>query len=264
MAVVLLVGNDLPTRCLLCRALVHRSYTALAVATGKEALECSSCNPDVVLFSLHLPDIDGLSMFLSLHRACPQVIGIVLGLYETVTEVALAFKAGVADYVGPPFTSTQVIGLIEQLAERHNAPCDGRPGVVSPIMPSQRLARAIVAATDETPAVSSVAEWGRRVGVSRSALRAWSYREGIRPCNALSFVRALTAVRHAAVVGVDPHELLGFADSRSVQRFVAKTGPLAHGRQIISVETYCVRQPFIDNKTVVRDVMTMIFSRNKI
>ena len=60
---ILVVEDDAPVRNLITTTLKTHDYRYIVAANGEEAIrQASTCNPDIVLLDLGLPDIDGVEV----------------------------------------------------------------------------------------------------------------------------------------------------------------------------------------------------------
>src|SRR3989442_15972673 len=94
-----------------------------------------------------------------------------------------------------------------------------RVTTAGPIFPAaERLASAIARTVDSATDVRTLTAWGRSVGASRGALRAWRYAADVPPKNALDFTRLFRAVYQAALAEQNPSTLLDIVDERTFRR----------------------------------------------
>lgn len=108
---ILAVEDDLSSIALL--KLILEAYSELIIAkNGEEALEkASSCNPDLVLVDLDLPDISGIEVCRRL-KADPTLTDvpiIFLTGYSDIMFEAQAFEAGAIDYIVKPVSPYRVL-----------------------------------------------------------------------------------------------------------------------------------------------------------
>ena len=77
-----------------------------------------------------------------------------------------------------------------------------------------RWAHAVVGILGAPTDPTTVAAWGRRIGVSNGALRGWCRAARVRGKASLDFARMLRAVVQAGKRGWDPQNLLDVVDDR--------------------------------------------------
>lgn len=87
-----------------------------------------------------------------------------------------------------------------------------------------RWARATVGILGAPTDPTTVAAWGRRIGVSTGALRAWCRAAGMRGKASLDFARMLRAVVHARERGWDPQNVLDVVDDRTLKKLLTQSG----------------------------------------
>jgi len=261
-AVILVVDDDASVRLSLCRYLSHRAHVAIGAATGEEALGLGTRRgADVAVLDLRLPDTDGVTLFASLHRELPHLIGIIVTAYGTVPSASISFQAGISDYLEKPFSleslTTQIEGLLKTRSSSRASDVNRRFAVSA----VDRLARAVVMVVNAQSVPRTLDEWGHSVGASRGAIRAWCHAVRVRPHDALAFARGLAAVYLAPTLEADPTELLGFVDHRSITRFLSRSGQLGGNGQAISVAQYCRDQRLLENARILTEVLRLMSRR---
>lgn len=67
---------------------------------GEEAVDfCRQVEPDLVLMDLKMPIMDGLAALVLIHREMPDVIVVMLSVYEGEDDVIQALQAGARGYI---------------------------------------------------------------------------------------------------------------------------------------------------------------------
>lgn len=99
----LLIVDDEPDIIALLRDYFEmEGYTVFTAASGREALEKTSCQPDLILLDITMPDMDGLAVCgkIRAHVSCP-----ILFLTARVEDEdkIIGFQAGGDDYILKPF-----------------------------------------------------------------------------------------------------------------------------------------------------------------
>lgn len=77
-------------------------YYVVTAHTGAEALRKISCNPDVVLLDINMPDIDGLTICKTIREYVTCPILFLTARIETADKIK-GFQVGADDYVVKPF-----------------------------------------------------------------------------------------------------------------------------------------------------------------
>jgi hypothetical protein len=121
-----------------------------------------------------------------------------------------------------------------------------------------RLAVVIVKAARGQDGVRILADLSGAAGAAGSTLRTWCRVARLYPHDVVAFTRALFAIYNALQRDVEPNDLLDFAEQRSLERFLGRSGQLAEGGQTVSVPTFCARQLFIDHRQIVADVIRLM------
>lgn len=114
----LLVVEDEPDlRSVLTDALREGGHRVVAASDGAEALgQARSCVFDVVLCDVHLPRVDGLTLFRSLRRESAGTEVILMTAYAEVAQAVAALKEGAYDYLTKPFDLDELMARIARLA----------------------------------------------------------------------------------------------------------------------------------------------------
>jgi DNA-binding response OmpR family regulator len=116
---VLVIDDDLPLRGMLAAALRQHGFQVLLAGDGAEGHRAVTIHkPDVVLLDLMMPDVNGWDFLQRLQETghLGNVPIVVLSAHVRVEPAAL-LKMGVAAILPKPFNLTELIDLIEHLAE---------------------------------------------------------------------------------------------------------------------------------------------------
>lgn len=121
-----------------------------------------------------------------------------------------------------------------------------------------RIAVAVVLAAKRPSVVRTLREWSDAAAIAPGTLRAWCAVAGPHPRNVVGFARAVGALHHAARSGLNPVDLLDFAEKRSLDRFLQSTGPLLHNSRPISIPQFCLQQQLVRHERIVSDVQRLM------
>lgn len=94
----------------------HQVYTAF---NGKEALEKISCQPDIVLLDINMPEMDGLTVceHIRKHILCPILF--LTARIETSDKIK-GFNVGADDYIVKPFDIDELGARVAAHLRREN------------------------------------------------------------------------------------------------------------------------------------------------
>jgi len=120
---------------------------------------------------------------------------------------------------------------------------------------AQRLADAIVLATNSTRDPRTLTAWGQSIGVSRGALRVWCTAAGVSARSSLDFLRILRAIIRSEHDSWDLLSLLDVVDQRSLMRLLDRGSV----RQLCrdnrpTVEEFMSRQKFLKGRRLVEAI----------
>ena len=96
---------------------------------GKEAIEMAHKHkPDIVVFDLHMPKVDGFEAYRRISKENPRVAGIVISVYKDPSAVKTALSLGIQHYLNKPFTSEELEKAIKEILNT----LDPEPNVEEP------------------------------------------------------------------------------------------------------------------------------------
>ena len=95
--------------------LPYHGYRVATATTGQEALsKLSSEGPDMLLLDLELPDMSGLDIVKTVQEDEGDIPIVLMTAFGSESIAVEAFRVGVRDYIIKPFTTEQVIGVLER------------------------------------------------------------------------------------------------------------------------------------------------------
>ncbi|MEG1862351.1 MAG: response regulator [Oscillospiraceae bacterium] len=125
---ILVVEDDAAIRNLITTTLETFSYKYHAAKTGGEAIiEAVSCNPDVILLDLGLPDMDGIEIIKKI-RSWSQMPIIVISARSEDSDKIDALDAGADDYLTKPFSVEELLARLRVTFRRLNYNASAAPG----------------------------------------------------------------------------------------------------------------------------------------
>lgn len=94
-------------------------FQVITAYSGKEALKKISCQPDIILLDINMPDIDGLAVCQSIreHITCPILF--LTARIETADKIK-GFSVGADDYIVKPFDLDELGARVTAHLRREN------------------------------------------------------------------------------------------------------------------------------------------------
>lgn len=115
---ILVVEDDAPVRNLITTTLKAHEYKHIVAAGGDEAIrQASTCNPDIVLLDLGLPDMDGVEVIRRI-RTWSNMPIIVISARSEDSDKIEALDNGADDYLTKPFSVEELLARIRVTARR--------------------------------------------------------------------------------------------------------------------------------------------------
>jgi len=115
---ILVVEDDAPVRNLITTTLKAHEYKHIVAASGDEAIrQASTCNPDIVLLDLGLPDMDGVEVIQRI-RTWSNMPIIVISARSEDSDKIEALDNGADDYLTKPFSVEELLARIRVTARR--------------------------------------------------------------------------------------------------------------------------------------------------
>ncbi|MCR5522862.1 MAG: response regulator transcription factor [Clostridia bacterium] len=115
---ILVVEDDQPVRNLISVTLKANSYKYITAKNGQEAImQVSSCNPDIVLLDLGLPDIDGVEVIKTI-RSWSNMPIIVISARSEDSDKIEALDNGADDYLTKPFSVDELLARLRVTIRR--------------------------------------------------------------------------------------------------------------------------------------------------
>lgn len=103
----------------LMMTLVPEARVVAVAENGRQALEMvRQHRPHVVLMDLNMPEMDGLHAVRLIRQHRPNIVCIILSAERSQETVDEAMKLGVHDYLIKPFTSDQLLAVMQRVREQ--------------------------------------------------------------------------------------------------------------------------------------------------
>jgi len=117
-----LVVDDSPTQRLELQSLLEQEgYSVETASDGVKAMDFiknTSNLPDVVLSDIFMPNMDGFQLCGKLKKDYPDIPTIILTAHNDEKNLQKAFKAGAIDYLGRPFSKTELLIRVSNVLRR--------------------------------------------------------------------------------------------------------------------------------------------------
>lgn len=115
---ILVVEDDAPIRNLISTTLKAHNYKYILAENGEKAIcQASTCNPDIILLDLGLPDTDGIEVIKKI-RTWSNTPIIVISARSEDTDKIEALDNGADDYLTKPFSVEELLARIRVSARR--------------------------------------------------------------------------------------------------------------------------------------------------
>jgi len=115
---ILVVEDDAPVRNLITTTLKAHDYKHIIAENGDEAIrQASTCNPDIVLLDLGLPDMDGVEVIKKI-RTWSNMPIIVISARSEDSDKIEALDNGADDYLTKPFSLEELLARLRVTGRR--------------------------------------------------------------------------------------------------------------------------------------------------
>lgn len=115
---ILVVEDDPAVRNLVTTALDLHGYDVEKAETGELAImEAASCNPDLIMLDLGLPDIDGVEVITKIRGWSAVPIIVISARIEDSDKIG-ALDAGADDYLTKPFSVEELLARVRASLRR--------------------------------------------------------------------------------------------------------------------------------------------------
>ena len=115
---ILVVEDDAPVRNLITTTLKAHDYKHIIAENGEEAIrQASTCNPDIVLLDLGLPDMDGVEVIERIRTWSDMPIIVISARSEDSDKIE-ALDNGADDYLTKPFSVEELLARLRVTGRR--------------------------------------------------------------------------------------------------------------------------------------------------
>ena len=115
---ILVIEDDAPVRNLITTTLKAHDYKYIIAENGEEAIrQASTCNPDIALLDLGLPDMDGVEVIKKI-RTWSNMPIIVISARSEDSDKIEALDNGADDYLTKPFSVEELLARLRVTGRR--------------------------------------------------------------------------------------------------------------------------------------------------
>jgi two-component system, NtrC family, response regulator AtoC len=115
---ILMLDDETLTLRTMGRALQAEGYEVLTASSGEEALKIvAEEKPDLALFDVVLPGINGIEVLRQARKLSPAMIVVMMSAYHVVDRAVEAMKLGAYDYLIKPFHIADMVATIQRATE---------------------------------------------------------------------------------------------------------------------------------------------------
>ena len=115
---VLIIDDERAIRSGISVALSESGYLVESCATGREGLsQALNGNYDLILLDIKLPDIDGMEILKTIRQEKSDIYVIIMTGFASVQNAVDALKLGAYDYLSKPFSSDELIIVVNKAIE---------------------------------------------------------------------------------------------------------------------------------------------------
>lgn len=116
---LLVVEDDASAAEFVCKGLRQEGFAVEHVATGPDALHMALSETfDLIVLDRNIPGVDGLSVLKALRAAQSETPVLILSALAHADERVSGLRAGADDYLGKPYTFSELHLRIENLLKR--------------------------------------------------------------------------------------------------------------------------------------------------
>ncbi len=109
------------------RALTPQGYAVATAENGDEGLQkVKSGDVDLVLLDVMMPGTSGIDLIGMIHQVDPEIVCIIITGYATVELAVRAIKQGAYDFLTKPFTTDDLMLVVNQGLERRHLSLEAR------------------------------------------------------------------------------------------------------------------------------------------
>ncbi len=117
-------------------SLVDNAEVVAVAANGREAVELARLHyPDIALVDINMPEMDGLTAIQTMRKSQPDLVCIVISAEKDSPTMKRAVQVGARGYLIKPFTSEQILSVMERAAQWVKTKRETQPVAAPPAPP---------------------------------------------------------------------------------------------------------------------------------
>jgi two-component system response regulator HydG len=160
---ILIVDDNLELARTLAEGLIDRSYDAVPVASGREAIERLSDGQvndrfDALVTDLRMPNVDGMALLAASRRLDPDRPVIVMTAYSAIDTAVESIRQGAYHYLTKPFKQDELVIFLERALDQVRVKNEA-----SALRTALRATFSVSSIIGHSPAIQAVRERIQRV-----------------------------------------------------------------------------------------------------
>jgi CheY-like chemotaxis protein len=118
---LLVVDDDRSNCAIVSRLLTDQGYSVDVANDGPEALELVTHQPyALAVIDYQMPGMDGVELYRRIRELRPELVGVFLTAFTTLSTVYPAIEAGVERVLAKPVNREELIPLVAEMVGRTN------------------------------------------------------------------------------------------------------------------------------------------------
>ena len=133
---ILVVDDEPDVREICSRGLRQMGYDVTKAASGQEAVAMAKQEPfDILLVDIMMPGMDGLQTFQAVKSLQPDIMGVIMTAYASVSNAVEAVNLGLSGFLLKPFALPELEAAVaEALAKREQEMDQVRVKTLAPLV----------------------------------------------------------------------------------------------------------------------------------
>jgi CheY-like chemotaxis protein len=116
---LLVVDDDRSNCAIVSRLLTDQGFPVDVANDGPEALELVSQQPyALAVIDYQMPGMDGVELYRRIRELRPELVGVFLTAFTTLSTVYPAIEAGVERVLAKPVNRDELIPLVEEIVKK--------------------------------------------------------------------------------------------------------------------------------------------------